>query len=208
VKALKTAKSWVGSISPPSTLAFREDDSRNIWDSGNAAFRRDWVWRGNPPGEAEATLVQGKFNTALLPSGGAGHASALGGQSLAVSKYSEHPKEAAELVRYLTKREIQMWLWQKGSMLPALSEFYQDPKYLASRPELQRLKDIIREGATARPSTISGKHYEEVSRAYYSAVHSALTGEMAPEEAMANLEAELVKITGFKPGKPKQGIKP
>jgi len=207
IRALKMAKSWVGSISPPSTLAFKEDDSRNIWDSGNAAFRRDWVWRGNPRGGTETAIVPGKFSTALLPSGGSGHASALGGQSLSVSKYSAHPREAAELVRYLTRREIQMWLWEKGAMLPALSEFYQDPKYLAARPELQRLRDIVSEGATARPSTISGKHYEEVSRAYYSAVHSVLTGEAPAERAMADLEAALVKITGFKTGKPSEGIK-
>jgi trehalose/maltose transport system substrate-binding protein len=93
-------------------------------------------------------------------------------------------------------------------MLPVLSEFYQDPQYLAARPGLERLKGIIAGGATTRPSTVTGKHYAEVSRAYYSSVHSVLTGEVTAEKAMADLEAELVKITGFKPGKPIQTIKP
>jgi trehalose/maltose transport system substrate-binding protein len=204
VRAMKMAKSWVGTISPPSVLAFKEADVRNIWDSGNAAFRRDWVWRGNASTRLPDVAAPGKFGTSLPPSGGAGHASALGGQALMVSKYSAHPREAAELVRYLTSRDVQMWHWQRGSMLPVLTEFYQDPQYLASRPGLERLKDIITGGATTRPSTISGRHYAEVSRAYYSAVHSVLTGDVAAEKAMADLEADLVKITGFKTGKPRQ----
>lgn len=202
IQSLKMARSWVGSISPPSVLAFKESDARNIWDSGNAAFRRDWVWRGNPPGGGADALLLGKFSTTLPPSGGAGPASVLGGQSLAVSRYSAHPREAAQLVRYLTSRDVQLWLWQKGSMLSALNEFYQDPQYLAARPDLARWKDILTGSAVTRPSTVTGKHYAAVSQAYYSSVHSVLTGEVTPEKAMSDLEAVLIRITSFKPGKP------
>lgn len=207
VKALKRAKSWVGSISPPSVLAFKEADADNIWDSGNAAFQRGWVWRGNATGKLSAAADEGKFGITGLPSGGTGNVSVLGGQSVAVSKFSVHPREAAELVRYLTSRDVQMWHWKRGSMLPVLTEFYEDPQYLASRPGLERMKDIITGGATTRPSTITGRHYAEVSRAYYSAVHSVLTGEVSAEKAMGDLEAELVKITGFKTGQPVQNTK-
>ena len=207
-KALKMAKSWLGTISPPSVLAFKEADAQNIWDSGNAAFRRDWVWRGNPMEKLPEAAYVGKFGITVPPSGGTGHASVLGGQSLAVSKFSVHPREAAELVRYLTSREVQMQQWQGGSMLPVLTEFYQDPKYFASRPGLERLKDIITGGAITRPSTITGRRYAEVSKAYYSAVHSVLAGEVTAEKAMADLEVELVRITGFKTEKLKQNVKP
>jgi trehalose/maltose transport system substrate-binding protein len=208
VMALKMAKSWVGSISPPSVLAFKEADVSNTWEAGNAAFRRDWVWRGNSATRLADLAESGKFGTSLPPSGGAGHASVLGGQGLMVSKYSEHPREAAELARYLTRRDVQIGHWQRESMLPVLAEFYLDPQYLAARPSLGRLKDIITGGTTTRPSTISGKHYAEVSRAYYEAVHSVLTGDVTSEKAMADLEADLVKITGFKTGKPKRTIAP
>jgi len=207
VKALKRAKSWVGSISPPSVLAFKEADAENIWDSGNAAFQREWLWRGNPMGELSTAPEGGKFGITELPSGGTGHVSVLGGQSIAVSKYSAHPREAAELIRYLMSRDVQMWHWQQSSVLPVLTEFYEDPQSLASRPGLDRMKDIITGGAMTRPSTITGRHYAEVSRAYYSAVHSVLAGEVPAEKAMADLESELVKITGFKTGKPMQNTK-
>ena len=203
IKALKMAKSWIGTISPPSSIVFMETDSRNIWDAGNAAFRRDWVWRGSPASRPPESRVAGKFSSSLIPSGGVRSASALGGQSLAVSKYSQHPREAIELIRYLTSRETQLGLWRRESMLPAIREFYEDPKYLEVRPDLKEMKPLLTGGTIARPSAITGKHYDEVSRAYFTAVHSVLTGETTAELSMANLESELVKITGFKTGKPK-----
>lgn len=208
VKALKMAKSWVGSISPPSVLAFKEADVSNIWDAGNAAFRRDWVWRGNSMAKLREVAEPGGFGMSVLPSGGTGHASVLGGQGLMVSKYSGHPREAAELVRYLTTRDVQIGHWQRESMLPVIVEFYRDPQYLASRPGLERVQDIVTGGPTTRPSTVSGRQYAQVSRAYYTAVHSVLTGEVTAEKAMADLEAELVRITGFQIGRPNQDTKP
>lgn len=202
IKAMKMARSWIGTISPPSVLAFMETDGRNVWDSGNAAFRRDWVWRGSPSGTHPRNRADGVYSMAPLPSGGAFSASVLGGQSLAVSKYSEHPREAVELVRYLTSRDTQLELWRHESMLPALREFYEDPEYLAQRPGLAGIRPWLTSGTIARPSTVTGKNYDGVSRAYFTAVHSVLTGETSAEQAMANLESELVKITGFKTGKP------
>src|SRR3546814_5993896 len=52
--------------------------------------------------------VKGKVGVAALPAGEDGRpAATLGGQQLAVSRYSEHPEEAADLVRYLTSYDEQ-----------------------------------------------------------------------------------------------------
>ena len=202
VNAMKMAKSWIGTISPPGVLAFMEEDSRNLWDAGNAAFRRDWVWKEPTIGKLPNSPAEETVEVALLPSGGAGPASVFGGESLAVSKYSDHPREAIELIRYLTSRDVQLELWRRESMLPTIREFYDDPKYLATRPDLQRLKGLFAGGAITRPSTVTGKRYAEVSKAYYSAVHSVLAGDVSAEKGMADLEKELVKITGLPTGRP------
>ena len=60
----------------------------------------------------------------------------------------------------------------------------------------------------ARPSTVAGEKYEEVSRAYIEAVHSVLLGQSKAPEAAASLEQELVRITGFKPGPPSRNRVP
>ena len=88
-----------------------EDDTRSIWDRGNAAFRRDWVWRGTPTGKRPKNSF-GTGSQALMP-GQDRQVSVLGGQSLAVSKYSRHPSESAELIRFLTSREMQLKLSRK-----------------------------------------------------------------------------------------------
>jgi hypothetical protein len=48
----------------------------------------------------------------------------------------------------------------------------------------------------------AGEKYEEVSRAYIRAVRSVLTGDKIPPVAAAELEKELVEITGFSQGPP------
>ena len=43
IRAWQRAKRWIGWISPPSVLAYRETDSMNVFDSGGAAFNRAWA---------------------------------------------------------------------------------------------------------------------------------------------------------------------
>ncbi len=199
IAAIKMARSWIGTISPPSVLTFMEGDSRSIWNQGNAAFARDWIWRGTERGSA---ITPETASMTLIPGEGERQASVLGGQSLAISKYSRHPREAAQLIRYLTSQKVQLQLSKDEALLPAARVFYDDPLYSHNHPELEQLKSILTTGGVERPSTISGKHYPEVSRAYYMAVHSALSGDASVEHAMANLQTELVRITGFKPAEP------
>jgi trehalose/maltose transport system substrate-binding protein len=49
---------------------------------------------------------------------------------------------------------------------------------------------------------VTGAQYNEVSAAYFNAVHSILTGEAAAEDALLDLEEELADITGFETGQP------
>jgi len=203
VRAMKRARGWVNTISPPGVTEFKEEDSRNAFVTGNAAFRREWIWGTYATGQGASSPIRGKFAATQIPRGRAGHASVIGGRSLAISKYSLHPQEAAEFIRFLISRDAQLRYWNDISLLPARKDFFADRQYLKTRPDLQRLEEVFKNGAVARPSTIAGEKYAEVSQAYFSAVHSVLTGEVSAEKAMADLETELVKITGFKAGKPK-----
>ena len=101
--ALDLAASWVGKIAPEGVLNYAEEESRGVFQSGNAVFMRNWpyAWAlGNAPDSA----IKGKIGVSALPMGGADgkHAAALGGWQLAVSKYSANPDAAADLVKYLT----------------------------------------------------------------------------------------------------------
>lgn len=195
IEAMQRARRWIGTISPPSVVAFKEQDSRNVFHAGNAAFARDWLWRQF----SQESLIPNSKATiaiALLPGGRAGRASTLGGQSLAISKYSKHPREAAELVRYLTGHDEQLTLWKKHAMLPTRREFYASPDYLQDRPGIAQLWKQLGSVTVARPSTVTGSHYDEVSRAYFSSVHSILAGEQEASKEISALQARLESITG------------
>ena len=44
VKALNQAKPWVNTISPPGVLNYTEEESRGVFQAGNALFMRNWPY--------------------------------------------------------------------------------------------------------------------------------------------------------------------
>jgi trehalose/maltose transport system substrate-binding protein len=204
IRAWQRAARWVGSISPPGVVAYGKSDAENVWLSGKAAFHRAWVSDYNlitlhtPPGNAT------QFGVTSVPGGRAGRAGTLGGNGLAVSQASAHQREALELIRFLLRRDVQLRHAAEHSEPPKELELYELPAILDPYPLLANSRQHGG-GVVARPSIVAGQKYEDVSRAYIGAVHSVLTGEKVPSLAAADLEKELVEITGFRKGPPPKG---
>lgn len=208
IRSWRRAKRWIGWISPPSVLSYQELDSINVFDKGGAAFGR--VWGGAPITRIglfrqvhwRSSLVQSKTGYTSIPGGSGGSASTLGGSGLAISRYSLHHKEAIELVKFLIRAQIRSNLEENAVVtqpeignVSSASDENHNPK--TSVPGTPRL--------VIRPSGETGTHYEQVTRAYIDAVHSVLTGEKSAPEAAADLEKQLVRITGFSAGPPLKG---
>jgi trehalose/maltose transport system substrate-binding protein len=66
------------------------------------------------------------------------------------------------------------------SNIPTRRSLYQDQEILAKRPFFARIPAIL-EAATARPSTVTGARYSEVTAAFYTSVHNILTGKKPPK---------------------------
>jgi trehalose/maltose transport system substrate-binding protein len=194
VRAWQRAAAWVGSISPPSVVAYREWDALNIWHSGNAAFMRNWP---TSYVTSENSAIGNKFAATLLPAGSAGRAATLGGASLSVYRGTRHPKEAAALVRFLCRRDVELARAIATSQPPVMSEIYGLPEVVRKRPHFAQLEQVFQSGIVERPSNVTGAKYEEVSAAYFNEVHAVLTNQKSASEAASDLEAELQKITGF-----------
>jgi trehalose/maltose transport system substrate-binding protein len=203
IRAWRRAAHWVGSISPPSVVGYKEWDSLNVWIAG-AAFMRNWP-TAYVASQAAGSPIRDKFDITLLPAGKAGRVGTLGGAGLGVSRFSAHPREALELVRYLSRRDVQVNRSRVLSEPPTLAEVYDLPGVLEPSADVPLFREAFRNGSVSRPSNVTGKKYQAVTDAYVQAVHSALTGEKTAGEAARTLEDELVRITGFKKGPPPGG---
>ena len=80
LRALERAQQWIGHISPPGVIGFMEEDARRWWESGNAAFMRNWPYAY---ASGQNSPLKGKFDVAPLPGEEAGQGAAtLGGWQL------------------------------------------------------------------------------------------------------------------------------
>jgi len=188
IKALDTAKSWVGTISPLGVTTYGEEEARNIWQAGNAAFMRNWPYAYSL-GQDPKSPIAGKFDVTVLPKGGEDgkNAACLGGWQLMVSAYSKAPDVAADLVKYLTSADLQKKHAVDISLLPTMPALYSDSDVLAKNPFFKNLLPVL-ENAVARPSTVTGADYNQISTAFFQNVNKVLSGGSSAKDAVAAIE--------------------
>ena len=194
--ALETAKGWVGTISPQGVLAYQEEEARGVWQTGNAAFMRNWPYAYGL-GNGDDSAVKGLFSVTTLPVGAEGDSSAatLGGWNVAVSKYSAHQEAAISLALYLAGPEAQKQRAISESNLPTIMALYDDADIAASQPIIPQWKDVFL-NAVPRPSAPTLGKYNEVSAKFWSAVHETLSGNGTAAENLELLEADLTELKG------------
>lgn len=95
------------------------------------------------------------------------------------------------LVRFLASPEEQAS--RKSTEPPSIPALYKNADVLAAKPFLSRFLEV-REGEALRPSAAAGKMYPQVSRAYFLAVHSVLSGEQSAAQAASDLQQQLVSM--------------
>jgi trehalose/maltose transport system substrate-binding protein len=194
IKALETAKSWVGTIAPVGVTTYGEEEARNIWQAGNAAFMRNWPY-AYALGQDPKSVISGKFDISVLPKGGddGKNAACLGGWQLMVSAYSKTPDAAADLVKYLVSSEEQKKHTLALSQLPTLPALYADPDVLAKLPFFKNALPVL-ENAVARPSTVTGVDYNQLSTSFFQNVNQVLTGTKSAQQAVAAVESVAKRI--------------
>ena len=195
VEALNLASTWVGSIAPEGVLNYAEEESRGVFQSGNAVFMRNWPYAW-ALGNAEDSPIKGKIGVSALPKGSddGKHSGTLGGWQLAVSQYSQNPELAVDLVLYLTSYDEQKRRAVEGSYNPTIAALYQDQEVLAANPFFGELYETFT-NAVARPSRVTGAKYNQVSSEFFNAVHQVLSGESDAASSLAALEGDLDRLS-------------
>ncbi len=192
-KALDAAASWVGTIAPGGVLNYGEEDARGVFQNGKALFMRNWPYAW-ALAQAADSPIKDKVGVAALPMGPNGrHAATLGGWQLAVNKYSKNVDAAADLVMYMTSAEIQKKRAIGGSYNPTIPDLYKDAEVTKANPFMGQLLDVFT-GAVARPATVTGLKYPEVSRAFWDAAHDVLEKKSNGADAVKKLEGKLKQV--------------
>ncbi|MEZ4712151.1 MAG: ABC transporter substrate-binding protein [Caldilineaceae bacterium] len=194
--AFDRAAGWVDTISPPGVVSYQEEDARGVWQAGNAAFMRNWPYAYSL-GNAEDSAVKDAFAVVPLPKGDgpdARNADTLGGWQMAVSKYSDNLEGAAKFAACMTGTEGQKFLATIESRLPTIGALYEDADVLEKNPFFAQLFDVFNGGAVARPSTVTGDKYNEVSTIYFTEVNKVLTGAQTGQQAVEAIEAQLTDL--------------
>jgi trehalose/maltose transport system substrate-binding protein len=190
--ALTLAKSWVDTISPKAVTTYQEEESRNVWQAGHAAFLRNWPYV-YALSNTETSAVKGHFAVTYLPRGdgpNASPAATLGGWQLMLSAYSKNKDAAAKLIKYMVSYDTQKEYAIKLSRLPTLAALYEDVDVLTAQPWFWRLLPVF-ENAVARPSTATGANYNTVSTDVFQITNQILNGQVSVDEGLQTLESKI-----------------
>lgn len=195
IAAFDRARGWVNTISPEGVTTYQEGESFNVWSAGNAAFMRNWPYAFSASQDAPA--VAGKVGVSVLPQGtgdGARNAATLGGWQLMVSRYSENQDAAIELVKFLCSPELQTAFAVERSMLPTIGSVYDSPELAEANAFIPRLREVFEGGAVARPSSVTGDLYPEISQIYSQTLNQILTGQLEPADGAAQMEEQMTTL--------------
>jgi multiple sugar transport system substrate-binding protein len=187
-QALKLMQSFM-TISPPDVLDQDEERSAAIWESGDAAFMRNWpafIAVTNNSGKPE---IARNFDVAALPSAipGTTTSSCVGGWGLGINAYSKQKDAAWEFIQWMLQEDAQKFAAIDASFTVTLKSVYHDPSVLGQNPLYSKLPSII-EHAQLRPQS---PKYPDISQAIQDNVHDALSGKISIESAVTNLESRL-----------------
>ncbi|HEY9055916.1 MAG TPA: ABC transporter substrate-binding protein [Aurantimonas sp.] len=191
--ALEKAKGWVGTIAPDGVLAYKEEESRGVWQTGNAVFMRNWPY-AYALSNGDDSAVAGKFDVVPLPAGeGGSSAACLGGWNLAVSKYSQNQEAAIDLVKFLSSEKAQKQRAVNQSRLPTIPSLYDDPEIAEKQPIVAEWKEVVT-NAVPRPSAPTKRQYNEVSKEFWTAVNETLSGRGSAADNLDQLEKRLRRL--------------
>jgi trehalose/maltose transport system substrate-binding protein len=194
--ALDLAATWIGSITPPGVLNYEEEESRGVFQSGNAVFMRNWPY-AYQLSQAADSPIKDKVGMTTLPKGtgdGARPAATMGGWNLSVSKFSKHPKEAADLVVYLTGPGEQKRRAVEGGYQPTIKSLYDDKEVLAANPSFAMLLGTF-SNAVPRPSTATKGQYNQASSAFWTAVQAVLNKQKNGKASLHELAEKLDQLS-------------
>ncbi|MFD2615756.1 ABC transporter substrate-binding protein [Terrilactibacillus laevilacticus] len=176
-------------IVPGNVNTFTEVESHTAFVENESPFIRDWAYLYALSNDKTQSKIVGKVGVAPLPAGDKGSVSALGGWQLGISKFSKHPKEAWEFVKFMTGKEGQKMTAIKMGNVPTLTSLFQDKEVLKANPFFAD-KGFQAGYAAAVPRPVA-PNYQEISDIIQIEISKAISKERTPKQAVEEMEKQI-----------------
>jgi multiple sugar transport system substrate-binding protein len=184
VQALTFMRDTIGQdkIVPAAVLTWQEEQTRLVFQNGQAAFMRNWPYAFALLQDGSRSAVAGRVAVSSLPAAPGGRpTAALGGSSLAINAHSDRIAEAYRLIEYLLQPEQMIERARIAGQFPTRPALYETQALAdALAVPAAEAREVI-ERAVARPVT---PVYDELSQILQIALHRALTRQQEPREAL------------------------
>ncbi|MGO0063418.1 extracellular solute-binding protein [Brevibacillus fluminis] len=193
IKGLKKMMEIVKSdIVPKNITTFTETESHTAFIEGQSPFIRNWPYQFALAQDQTQSKIVDKVAIAPLPSGDARSAAALGGWMGGINKYTKHPKEAWEFLKFMTGAEGQKISAVSGGLAPTLLPVYSDADVQKASP-LFANQDFVN-GVSAAVSRPTSPIYPKISEVIQIEVSKALAGQQTAEQAAKNMETKMNEL--------------
>jgi multiple sugar transport system substrate-binding protein len=167
----------------PDAATAKEADSTEAFRNHRVMFLRMWPVAYHQLQSNEKDSAAPPFAVSRLPG-----PSVLGGQDLAISSDSRHPRAAQALIEFLTSERSQQILFERGGFAATREIVYHDAPVIAKYEYAPVLLDAIQ---AARPRPVT-PHYPRFSQVFRGLVTNALhNGGQLPANAASTLAAAL-----------------
>jgi multiple sugar transport system substrate-binding protein len=185
-------------VSPPDFESFGETETRDRFLKGEAVFMRNWpeiLAQVSSNEISSSPEVHNNIGITKMPVKSVSNdhsGSCQGSWGLGISRYSEHPAEALELIKFLTSDAAQRKFVLKGGYLPSRASVFIDPTIVDQYPHYPKLLEVLN-NTVARPPV---PQYRDVSEILRRHLKVALQGKRNPETEMiyaANETRELLR---------------
>jgi multiple sugar transport system substrate-binding protein len=170
--------------SPKAVTTYKEDETKNDFDAGLAAFARNWPYMWALV-QAKTSKVAGKVGvTNMLHDPGHIGVSNLGGWWLGINKYSTHPNEAWQFIKYMVSSEQEKYYAIHGGHAVALKSANDDPSVVKVNSWLPYVTKNLH--ILPRPTS---PVYNDISLEMQKDFHAVLDGSVSPQDAVKKVEA-------------------
>ncbi|MWC30865.1 extracellular solute-binding protein [Paenibacillus sp. MMS18-CY102] len=156
----------------------------NDFGEGRSAMIINGPWAIHDLLQSNAFADPSNLGIAPIPKGPGGQGSPIGGHSLVINKYSEHPEESYALIRFLTSPETQVLQSHTFRTLPTQTSAYEDAQ-LAADPVYQGFKAQL-SVAKSRPMIPEGA---KLFRDFTSNLNAMLLGKESIPDGTLKIEA-------------------